>query len=158
MHDKSPSTHIKEPVLVSACLLGIACRYDGKSEYSIELTKNMHILPIPVCPEQLGGLSTPRPPSDLIGGDGRDVLKGKARLINSAGEDVTENFIKGGQQTCILAKTLNTKRAILKEDSPSCGSHMVKISGKWIKGVGVAAAMLSDMGIKVVNEDGIEAL
>ncbi|MEA3223696.1 MAG: DUF523 domain-containing protein [Thermodesulfobacteriota bacterium] len=153
-----PCSHIKEPVLVSACLLGIACRYDGKSKYSITFTEDMNILPIPVCPEQLGGLPTPRAPSDLIGGDGRDVLEGKARLLNSEGVDVTENFIKGGRQTCNIARILNAKKAILKEDSPSCGVHMVKMSGKWTKGIGVAAAMLSNMGLKIVNEGEIESL
>ncbi len=153
-----PCSHIKEPVLVSACLLGIACRYDGKSKDSTTFTEDMNILPIPVCPEQLGGLPTPRPPSDLIGGDGRDVLEGRARLLNSEGEDVTENFIKGGQQTCNIARILNAKKAILKEDSPSCGVHMVRMSGKWTKGIGVAAAMLSNMGLKIVNEGGIESL
>ncbi len=145
---------MREPVLVSACLLGVRCRYDGDTKAEELLLEDSSILPIPICPEQLGGLPTPRPASNLTGGDGRDVIKGKARIINDSGVDVTENFIRGGEQACILAGITGAMRAILKDKSPSCGTTRVKVSGRWIKGVGVAAAMLEDIGIKIINEQG----
>ena len=149
---------MKEPVLISACLLGVKCRYDGDKKAVKLLHDAPRILPIPICPEQLGGLPTPRPASNLIGGDGRDVIDGKARLVNDSGVDVTENFIRGGKEACLLARITGAKRAILKDKSPSCGTTMVKISGRWTNGVGVAAAMLEDMGIEIENEYGYKIM
>ena len=157
MSDQSNARYIKEPVLVSACLLGIKCRYDGDTKTRSSLLNRTDILPIAICPEQMGGLPTPRPASNLIGGDGRDVLHGRASLINEEGIDVTSNFIDGARYACIIAGLTNAKRAVLKDRSPSCGTKVVKVSGKWIKGMGVAAAMLKDMGIKLENADGVSS-
>ena len=133
--------------IVSACLFGVKCRYDGKSksdEKVIRLSKK-EIL-IPVCPEQLGGLSTPREPSEKRGN----------KVITKSGKDVTENFVKGAEEVLKLAKLLNTKEAILKQRSPSCGCGQIydgTFSHKFIKGDGVTTALLKRNGIKVISEE-----
>jgi len=133
--------------ICSACLLGIICRYDEKykpNEKVINLAKK-EIL-IPVCPEQLGGLPTPR---------GGVELKEKMAITKS-GKDVTNNFTKGAEQVLQIAKTLGIKDAILKQRSPSCGCGQIydgTFSGKIIKGDGITAALLKKNGIKVISEE-----
>jgi len=133
--------------ICSACLLGIKCRYDGKSKANkkvIQLSKN-EIL-IPVCPEQLGGLPTPREAAEQ---------KNK-RVITRSGEDVTESFHRGAKQVLKLVKLFGIKEAILKQRSPSCGCGQVydgSFSGKVIKGNGVTAALLKRNKIKVISEE-----
>ncbi len=158
MDDKSSHLKKTEPVLVSACLLGISCRYDGCLKYHIDLSSDSQIIPIPVCPEQLGGLPTPRPACNLAEGDGKAVLEGKARVVNADGQDVTDKFIQGAREVCLIARLTGAKKAILKDKSPSCGTTKVKISEKWKKGLGVTASMLLSMGIVIVNEDQIKGL
>ena len=151
--------------LCSACLLGVKCRYDGKSrpnEKVLALAKK-EIL-IPVCPEQLGGQQTPRPNSEIKNGTGADVLKGKAKVVereaiergNTGSLDVTEQFIKGAEESLNIAKTFGIKEAILKQRSPACGSGRIydgSFSGRLIKGDGVAAALLKKNKIKVISEE-----
>ncbi|UZE93883.1 MAG: DUF523 domain-containing protein [Candidatus Pacearchaeota archaeon] len=133
--------------LVSACLLGIKCAWDGKDNLNkkvIKLSKK-EIL-IPVCPEQLGGLSTPREPSNQRG----------KKVVSKSGKDVTKNFVKGAKETLKLAKLLNIKEAILKQKSPSCGCgriHDGTFSGKTIEGDGVTTTLLKRNGIKVISEE-----
>lgn len=133
--------------LCSACLLGIKCRYDGKdcrNEKVIELLKTEVL--IPVCPEQLGGLPTPREPAEIVGG----------KVLTRSGKDVTEEFIRGAKETLKIAKLLDVKEAILKQGSPSCGCGRIyngTFSGKTVKGDGVTAAMLKKHGIKVITEE-----
>ncbi len=133
--------------LCSACLLGIKCRYDGKinpNQKVLNLTEK-EIL-IPVCPEQLGGLSTPREP----------VEQNQGRSMTKTGKDVTENFINGANQVLKLAKLFGIKEAILKQKSPSCGCGKIydgTFSNKLIKGDGVTAALLKKNGIKVITEE-----
>lgn len=135
--------------LCSACLLGIRCRYDGKSKPNkriIGLSRKEAL--IPVCPEQLGGLSTPRENSEI---------KGK-RVITASGKDKTENMKKGAEETLKIAKLFNIKQAILKQKSPSCGCGKIydgTFSGKIIKGDGVTAALLKKNKIKVISEEDI---
>jgi len=121
-----------EAVLVSACLLGVNCRYDGThvwcSEVFDELWRSYFI---PVCPEQLGGLSTPRSPAILDGGDGQDVLKGKARVLNERGEDITASFLKGAEETLRIARLVRAKKAIFKDRSPSCGCQNIYPRRDW---------------------------
>ena len=105
---------------------------------------------VPVCPEQLGGLSTPRPASAFVGGDGAAVLAGRARLVNDAGADVTEHFVRGAQATLRIARQTGAQRALLKDRSPSCGRTCVTIDGRRTSGVGVTAALLEEAGITVV--------
>lgn len=146
-----------ERKLVSACLAGVHCRFDQKhqkDEKVLELVKNGEA--IPVCPEQLGGLSTPRTPAEIVGGDGEDVLDGKAKVITKEGKDVTEAFIKGARETLRLAQMIGAKKVILKERSPSCGSCMIydgSFSGRKKRGMGVTAALLKRNGIEVRSEE-----
>jgi len=146
--------------LVSACLLGIECAWDGKGRYKnkkvIELLKN-EIL-IPVCPEQLGGLRTPRVLQEIQKGTGDDVLDGKSKVKNKAGEDVTRQFIKGARQALKIAKQYGITEFIAKSKSPSCGCGLIydgSFSGKLIKGEGVTTALFKRNGIKVITEDDI---
>ncbi len=110
-------------ILISACLIGVNCRYDGRGKINHGLLtrlKGRNLLP--VCPEQLGGLPTPRPPAMLVGGDGFMVLQGMARVLTVETElDVTSAFLKGAEQCAYLARILGVKKCILKSRSPSCG-------------------------------------
>lgn len=147
-------------VLISACLLGINCKYNGGNNLTpklLELLKE-HTL-IPVCPEQLGGLTTPRKPSEIKQGDGSMVLAGKAEVKNNEGVVLTELFIKGAQETLKLAKLYQCTAAILKARSPSCGSGKIydgTFSGAVKEGSGVAAQLLMDNGIIVMTEEDFE--
>lgn len=134
--------------LVSACALGLRCRYDGEAKPK-KLPEGL--IPIPVCPEQLGGLPTPRPKMELSGGDGEAVWEGKARVINERGEDVTEALKRGAKEALRLAKVLGIKVAFLQEKSPSCGVNLVWVDGKLVPGSGVAAALLRREGLEVVG-------
>ncbi|MGD8386525.1 MAG: DUF523 domain-containing protein [Desulfobacteraceae bacterium] len=138
-------------MLVSACLLGVRCRYDGRDSEAPALVGRVHdFMPLAVCPEQLGGLSTPRPPATIQGGDGRDVLEGNARLWNERGEDVTALFLKGAQETLRLARICRARVALFKDRSPSCGlntPYCERPGG----GMGVTAALLQAEGIRIVE-------
>jgi uncharacterized protein YbbK (DUF523 family) len=129
--------------LASACLLGLKTRYDGKIIPSDECSKAVAgAVCIPVCPEQLGGLPTPRVAADLIGGDGHDVLAGRALVITKDGKDVTENFILGAQQVLEIARQQKIEKIFLKAGSPSCGLNPK---------IGVTAALLEKEGYTVVE-------
>ncbi len=129
--------------LVSACLLGLRTRYDGASKAVPWLERKAKHL-VPVCPEQLGGLPTPRPPAEIVGGDGLAVLEGQARVINAQGEDVTSAFVRGAEEVLRLAKLLKPTGIILKARSPSCG-----LSPK----IGVCAALLRLYGFSLLEVD-----
>jgi uncharacterized protein YbbK (DUF523 family) len=143
-------------ILVSACLVGINCKYDGnnnKNEEVIEYLKDKQF--IIICPEQLGGMSTPREPSEIVRLDGEAVIKGQTNVISNKRLDVTRKFKKGAQESLKIAQIYNCKEAILKEGSPSCGSNYIyngTFSGKKIDGVGVTTALLRNNGIKVMSE------
>ncbi|MCD6472222.1 DUF523 domain-containing protein [Candidatus Aerophobetes bacterium] len=146
--------------LVSACLLGIRCNWDEKDRYKnkkvIELLKKEVL--IPICPEQLGGLKTPRIPQEIQKGDGNDVLDGKSSVKNKAGEDVTAEFIRGAEESLKIAKQYNIKEFIGKSKSPSCSSNLIyngSFSKKLIKGDGVTTALFKRNGIKVISENEI---
>ena len=135
-------------ILVSACLLGICCRYDGRgnpNDAVLSLLNRDDITLIPVCPEQLGGLSTPRIPSERRG----------ERVVNRAGEDVTSQFIRGAEEALRIAKLYGCQVAVLKERSPSCGCCRIydgTFSGKLTDGDGVTAELLRREGINVYGE------
>ena len=142
--------------LISACLIGCECRYDQKScrthlgEQLLSQGKA-----IPVCPEQLGGLPTPRPPAEIVGGDGFDVLDGRAKIVDNQGNDVTDIFLAGAHQALKMAQTAGVTSAILKENSPSCGSSFIydgTFTGKKVQGVGLTAALFLRNGIEVSSE------
>ncbi|MBU4205023.1 DUF523 domain-containing protein [Patescibacteria group bacterium] len=147
---------MNKKIIISACLLGVSCRYDGRSkpcQKAIDLYKKRDV--ILVCPEQMGGLSTPRTPSETTG-DGLEILKGKEKVITKTGDDVTQNFIKGAEEVLKIIKLFNIKEAVLKQKSPSCGCGKIydgTFSDKLIKGDGVTAALLKKNGIKVITEE-----
>lgn len=133
--------------MVSACLLGLCCRYDGKSKSNdrVLALAEKHEL-IPVCPEQLGGLPTPRPPAEIQEG----------RVINCLGQDVTAQYEKGAAEALRLYDLLHCDCALLKARSPSCGAEQVydgTFSGTLIPGQGIAAQMLSRYQITVLSEE-----
>jgi len=142
-------------IIVSACLLGINCKYDGRNNYNKDvIDKVSEQGAIPVCPEQLGGCPTPRIPCEIVGGTGKDVLDGKAKVITADGRDVTDNLIKGANEVLRIAKMAGVSKAILKSKSPSCGCNKIydgSFSGKLIDGRGVTAELLKRNGIEVME-------
>ncbi|MBN2644147.1 MAG: DUF523 domain-containing protein [Desulfuromonadaceae bacterium] len=148
-------------VLVSACLLGLPTRYSGvpkENQRVRDFLRRHQLIPIPVCPEQLGGLPTPRPKTFFSQGDGEAVLEGTGLLVNEQGEERNQPFILGAQATLAIARECNCELAILKERSPSCGSRQIYLGSQLISGRGVACALLVKKGLQIVNEEEIEQL
>ncbi|MEG7284123.1 DUF523 domain-containing protein [Bacillus sp. 0909A] len=147
-------------ILVSSCLGGIECRYNGSHAASEKIRKLIEEKQaVMACPELLGGFSTPREPAEIIGGTGEDVLNGNAKIITSSGEDVTDLYMKGAAQTLAYAKKINASAVILKENSPSCGSNFIyngSFSGKKIAGNGVTATLLKQAGYRVISENQLD--
>ena len=144
--------------LISACLLGLKCPWSGDDRYrsncAVELAKFEAL--IPVCPEQMGGLSTPRLPQEIQGGTGDDVLDNKFRVINKNGQDVTAEFIKGAEETLKIARQFNIKEFIAKSRSPSCGCGQIydgTFSGKLLDGDGVTTALLRRNDLRIILEE-----
>ena len=136
-------------ILISACLIGINCRFDGSNTINDAIIKEIKDEGfIPVCPEQLGGLSTPRPSASIQNGTGFDVIGSSSKVIDINGRDVTREFLKGAQEALKIAKLLRVQKAILKEYSPSCGVNFTSSNFKKIKGPGVFTALLRNEGIK----------
>lgn len=133
-------------ILVSACLLGIDCKYNGKNnknEKVIQLLKDHDL--IPVCPEIMGGLQTPRTPSEIQ----------EDQVITKDGRNVTKQYQKGAEETLKIAKLYNCKNAILKEKSPSCGCGKIydgTFTGTLIDGDGITARFLKEHGVKITGE------
>ena len=144
----------EKQVLVSACLVGIHCRFDGSQRLKKDFLEKLRgSLIVPICPEQLGGLSTPRKPSEIVRGNGFDVLEGRAKVIDSGGYDLTQNFLRGAKETLRIAKMNKIQKAYLKERSPSCGTTQIVYRKKEKSGSGVTAALLMKEGIDVVGVD-----
>ncbi len=142
-----------EKILVSACLIGINCRYSGDSSLDEKLLKIAeNAVLIPVCPEQLGGMKTPRNPAEFKKGNGKEILSGEKNIVDTKGNNVSEFFLKGAEEVLKIVKLLNIKKAILKERSPSCGSNFVYLNGKVVEGKGVTATLLSQNGIEILSE------
>ncbi len=138
------------PVIVSACLLGLRTRYDGGDAFSMEAAALLEgRIVVPVCPEQLGGLPTPRPRAEITGGGGEDVLEGAAWVLDEHGVDVTMKFMKGAMDVLQIARLSGAREAYLKEKSPSCASSVICRGGACVKGMGVTAALLEREGITV---------
>lgn len=143
-------------IIASACLTGVRCRYDGRHRLDEKVLKlSMEEELVPLCPERMGGLTTPRRPSEIIGGDGDDVLEGRARVVDAEGKDVTAQFIKGAMEGLAIAKRIDVKKAIMKEKSPSCGVHRIYRNGILVSGKGVLTALLLREGIGVVSNEEI---
>lgn len=143
-------------ILVSACLLGIKCRYDGQSVRNDDLLALIHETAfIPVCPEQLGGLPTPRMPAEIVNGDGFDVLNGRSLVVNSKGENITAEFLKGADEVIRIVKMMNIDTTIMKEKSPSCGVSYIKRNNVLVNGMGITSALLTERGIRVISSDKI---
>lgn len=141
-----------ENLLISACLLGVSCRYDGQSRpimQTVALMERYHL--IPICPEQLGGLPTPRTPAER-----QDRL-----VVTRTGADVTEQYRRGAEQALHLARLYGCKAAVLKERSPSCGSEEIydgTFTGRLRHADGVTAELLKANGIAVYGESDIQTL
>jgi uncharacterized protein YbbK (DUF523 family) len=149
----------KPPLVISACLLGVACNHEGRGSPRAvvdELARRYRL--VPVCPEVLGGLPTPRAAAELEGGDGTDVIAGTAaaRVVNIDGDDVTAAYRRGAEAAVAVAVTVGATRAVLKARSPSCGSAAVydgTFSRSLVPGRGVTAAALAAAGLEVGSEE-----
>ena len=144
-------------LVVSACLLGVACNHEGRGSWRPvveELAKRYRL--VPVCPEVLGGLTTPRPAAEISGGDGADVLAGSARVVNVEGGDVTAAYRRGAEAAVEVARAAGATHAVLKARSPSCGSSRIydgTFSRRLVEGQGVTAAALRAAGVEVCSDE-----
>jgi uncharacterized protein YbbK (DUF523 family) len=144
------------PILVSACLLGLLTRYDGaakRNEKVLEHLRENDLIPIPVCPEQLAGLPTPRPKTCFAAGDGAEILDGTGSVINSKGAEMNRFFTKGAAETLKVARIAGCAEALLKERSPSCGVRQIYRGEDIVAGQGVTTALLRRSGLTVFSED-----
>ncbi|MGL4739626.1 MAG: DUF523 domain-containing protein [Sarcina sp.] len=143
-------------ILVSACLCGENCKYTGGNNYNekvMEFIKEKEV--IYICPEQMGGLKTPRNPAEIIG-SAKDVIDGKGKVISNKGANVTKEFLKGAYDVLRIAKENNVNIAVLKAKSPSCGRDVVydgTFTGNKISGNGVTVELLLENGIEVLTEE-----
>jgi uncharacterized protein YbbK (DUF523 family) len=146
-----------EAVLVSACLAGRACRHDGSSNADPVVARLVEGgRAVLACPEVEGGLGTPRPPAEILGGDGHDVVEGRARVVTRDGRDVTAAYVRGAERALELARRAGATVAVLKARSPSCGRATIydgTFSGTRRAGDGVTAALLQRHGIRVVTDE-----
>ncbi|MFP5202483.1 MULTISPECIES: 2-thiouracil desulfurase family protein [Bacillus] len=144
-------------IVVSACLAGLKVRYNGSHRLDQRIEELVQEgKAVTVCPELLGGFSTPRPPAEIIGGDGHDVLKGLASVIDVHGTDATEMYVKGAKMALEQIQSLKATAVVLKEYSPSCGSRMIyrgDFNGRTKAGDGVTSALLKQHGIQVFSEE-----
>ena len=144
-------------LIVSACLVGVCCRYDGKGFCHPRLAKLVEEgKAFALCPEQLGGLPTPRTPCEIKGGDGRDVLAGAARVVDVLGNDQTEGYLRGARRALELCQRFGADKAVLKSRSPSCGRGFIydgNFNSTLKEGCGVTAALLEENGIQVFCEE-----
>lgn len=146
------SAESEGPLLVSACLVDVPCRYDGAARPAPGLGGAGEVLAL--CPEVAGGLGVPREPAEIVGGDGADVLAGRARVMTRSGRDVTAEFVRGAAAVVEFARRSGVRRAVLKARSPSCGSGGLAAAGGTTRpGMGVLAALLVQNGIEVVSDE-----
>ena len=139
-------------IVVSACLAGYHCRYDGGDKMVTRLAEKVKRgEAVPLCPEQLGGLPTPRSPARIRGGDGLDVLVGRAKVVDAHEREVTRQFLRGAGEMLNVARDLGAAGAVLCEGSPSCGVKYIKGNGELIEGMGVCTAMLRSEGIETAG-------
>ena len=149
------------PILVSACLLGLCTRYDGTAKSNAGVLDYLHTanrLPIPICPEQLSGLPTPRPPARFATGDGAAVLDGQGLLISAEEKVLNDLFLRGARETLKIARLTGCQEALLKERSPSCGVRQVTRGGEVVSGQGVTAALLARNDMQLYSEEEVHSL
>lgn len=160
MEQKRPPSDAGRAILVSACLAGKACRYDATGALDDEVLRLVaEGRALLVCPEVDGGLGTPRPPAEIVGGDGNDVLNGDARVVTSEGADVTEAYIAGAHHAFDRAQKAGVTEAILKARSPSCGCGEIYdgTNSRTLQvGDGVTAALLKRHGVAVVTDEEVD--
>lgn len=150
------SDQTRSSILVSACLLGESCRYNGQGyqlPHFVESLQKYKV--IPICPEVLGGLSVPRPPCEIKAGDGNGVWQKTAGVFTESGLDRTAAFQRGARKALAIADKSGAKLAILKDNSPSCGSNQIydgSFCNRKADGVGVTTALLQKQGIRVMAE------
>jgi uncharacterized protein YbbK (DUF523 family) len=156
--DAEPSAHReREPVLVSACLLGRECRYDGRSTKDKVLERELAargLEAIAFCPEEHGGLATPRQPAWIEEGGAARVIAGEARVLTNDGTDVTGEFVIGAEGALAVCRAHGIRRAFLKERSPSCGVCRTHVAGVLVDGPGVTSELLARHGIEVNGVEG----
>jgi uncharacterized protein YbbK (DUF523 family) len=153
--EEHPKTN-GETILVSACLLGLPTRYDGKAKRSqdvLDYLQREKLTPIPVCPEQIAGMATPRDKTFFQSGDGRAVLAGNGEAVSENGQSMNTIFCRGANITLEIARLSGCRRALLKEGSPSCGVHRVYLGEDKVAGVGVTSALLLNSGLDVISEE-----
>ncbi len=147
-------------ILVSACLAGECVRYDGGAKPHPRVLAWVRAgKAIPLCPEVAGGLAVPRPRAEIQGGDGKDVLKGRARVIDGRGQDQTQAFLTGAHAALRLCREKRIRLAVLKDKSPSCGVHCIaqgRFDGSLRAGMGVTAALLARAGVHVLAETDLD--
>lgn len=153
-HDAEKSLR---PVLVSACLLGRTCRYDGEHNADATLLDELAARgerAVPYCPEENGGLGTPRPAAWIESQDAEAVLDGADRVVTHEGRDVTAEFLEGARGALAACLETGAERAYLKERSPSCGACSTHVAGELVDGPGVTTALLRREGIEVEGMEG----
>lgn len=143
--------------VVSACLIGKHCFFDGRAGCNQQV-KELYAKgeAIALCPEELGGLKTPRPPAEIVGGTGNDVLAGRAFAFNKEGKDVSINYIRGSRAFLQLASDYGISQAILKARSPCCGKGMIydgTFTHSLRNGSGVTASLLLKNGFEVFSDE-----
>ncbi|MFZ5949124.1 MAG: DUF523 domain-containing protein [Candidatus Rifleibacteriota bacterium] len=154
-------------VLISSCLLGLKCNYKAETSSawqkgffaSVKKLVDAGVVLVPICPEQMGGMTTPRVPSELQG-SAAEIFAGKGRILNRDGADVTDNFLKGAREAAYLAGIFSAKAAILKSKSPSCGISGIydgTFAERLIDGRGMTAQALFDMGVRLLDEKDFES-
>ncbi len=154
----------KQPLLVSACLLGEKCSYNGREiglSIGVGQALQQRFDLVAVCPERLGGLPNPRPPAEIYHGDGKAILSRTATVVDCTGRDVTAAFIRGAEATLELAHQSGVNIALLKARSPACGNEQIyngSFTGTLRNGIGVAAALLETNGIQIFNEEQLDQL
>lgn len=149
-----------EPVLVSACLLGRECRYDARHNRDLALERELAergLVAVPFCPEEHGGLGTPRPPAWIERTGAAAVLEGRERVLTDATVDVTAQFLAGARGALDACRRHGIARAFLKERSPSCGVCRTHAGGELVEGPGVTAELLRRHGIAVEGVEGRRA-
>ena len=148
--------NMSRTILVSACLLGLDTSYNGERREHPEVLRYLRehgLVPVPVCPEQLAGLPTPRASASFDSGDGEALLDGLGNLVTQEGTPMNEVFLHGARQTLAVARICHAAEALFKERSPSCGCTTVHRNGRLVAGQGVTTALLRRHGVDVFSEE-----